>query len=149
DLLKEMHNLPKGPREYTAISCWHLNDGESAAMWKLYATDNQGIAIQSTVAKLENSLILPPVHQIFMGKVKYDPVEVSIYDPRFSQHFIFFYKRKSFEHEQEYRITIAPQDFDSLDRLGGVYVQVNVATLIEKVYIAPAAPSWFADLVKS
>src|SRR5690348_3063676 len=28
------------------ISCWHMNEGESDAMWKVYSSDN-GIAIKS------------------------------------------------------------------------------------------------------
>src|SRR5579864_3674448 len=29
----------------TIISCWHMNDTESAAMWRLYVTGNEGVAI--------------------------------------------------------------------------------------------------------
>ena len=34
------------------INCWHLNDYESAAMWKLYGGVNKGIAIQSTFDRM-------------------------------------------------------------------------------------------------
>ena len=39
-----------------AINCWHMNDFESEAMWKLYLKSNEGIAIQSTYQRLIDSL---------------------------------------------------------------------------------------------
>jgi hypothetical protein len=40
---------------YTAISCWHMNEFESAAMWSLYLKSDEGIAIQSSYSKLKKS----------------------------------------------------------------------------------------------
>src|SRR5436190_15216029 len=37
-------------RRFSCVSCWHLNDVESAAMWKLYS--DSGLAIQSSVGGL-------------------------------------------------------------------------------------------------
>ena len=41
----------------TKISCWHMNEHESDAMWKLYLRDGKGLAIQSTVSRLERSFL--------------------------------------------------------------------------------------------
>jgi hypothetical protein len=50
-LIKVMANTgeinQKWPR-FHAINCWHMNEHESAAMWKLYLKSNEGISIQST-----------------------------------------------------------------------------------------------------
>lgn len=43
-------------RKKLAVNCWHMNEYESAAMWKLYLKTNEGIAIQSTYSKLTDSL---------------------------------------------------------------------------------------------
>src|SRR5687768_17393094 len=43
-------------RRLTKISCWHVNEGESAAMWKLYLRESKGIAIRSTIGRLMSSL---------------------------------------------------------------------------------------------
>src|SRR5687767_6342526 len=40
-----IQNLSKKMRETFAVNCWHQNDYESAAMWKLYLKSNEGIAI--------------------------------------------------------------------------------------------------------
>src|SRR5882724_5504041 len=36
-----------------ACSCWHMNEGESDAMWRLYCQES-GVAIQSTVERLQS-----------------------------------------------------------------------------------------------
>src|ERR1700679_1683632 len=38
------------------LSCWHINDDESEAMWRLYAGTGSGIAIESTADKLKRTL---------------------------------------------------------------------------------------------
>jgi hypothetical protein len=52
------------------FNCWHLNPGESDAMWRLYSLQGQGIAIQSTYRRLSRSLLREKRH-IFIGKVSY------------------------------------------------------------------------------
>jgi hypothetical protein len=46
-------------RKTTYLSCWHLNQYESAAMWDQYSRENQGIAIQSTVGDTIDALTEP------------------------------------------------------------------------------------------
>ena len=46
----------KWSRGWTMVCCWHMNDTESAAMWKLYAQKGYGIAIQTTYRLLRQAL---------------------------------------------------------------------------------------------
>jgi hypothetical protein len=39
------------------VNCWHKSDYESEAMWKLYSASGQGIAIESTIKQLKNSIL--------------------------------------------------------------------------------------------
>ena len=39
------------------VNSWHENDYESAAMWKLYAKDNAGIALRTSFNDFKSSLI--------------------------------------------------------------------------------------------
>ena len=75
-------------------------------------------------------------------------------------HFTFFsflHKRKSFEHEKEVRAInarFASQDDEVSmqlynDLISGAYYETDLSTLIKKVVIAPFAPDWFLELVKS
>ena len=44
-------------REYTYLSCWHMSEHESVAMWRIYQSGSpQGIAIRSTYRKLVESI---------------------------------------------------------------------------------------------
>ena len=38
------------------MTCWHRSSVESFAMWKMYATDNQGVAIETSIKDLEDSI---------------------------------------------------------------------------------------------
>ena len=100
--------------KFTAINCWHMNEHESAAMWKLYLKSNEGIAIQSTYRKLRLSLI--DEEKVFLGVVKYIDYEKEWIDAGnlFSP---FVHKRRSFEHEREVRalVTKWPTDGKGMD----------------------------------
>ena len=84
------------------IFCWHENDYESAAMWKLYSDLENGIAIQSTFKNLKECFF-EDEPDVVIGKVEYlnyneDSIpwgnKLYIYKP-------FMYKRRSFEYENE------------------------------------------------
>ena len=55
--MADMGKINKHWPKYNAINCWHMNDHESAAMWKLYLKSNEGIAVQSTYETLRDSII--------------------------------------------------------------------------------------------
>jgi hypothetical protein len=40
----------------TKVNCWHMNDHESEAMWKLYSENNKGICISTKISSLINSI---------------------------------------------------------------------------------------------
>lgn len=61
DALNGLNNsLMETIREHNSkhgVNCWHKSDYESEAMWKLYSVSGQGIAIESTVEQLKDSII--------------------------------------------------------------------------------------------
>src|SRR6202040_560368 len=38
------------------VNCWHMNEYESDAMWRLYSTANETICVQSTFKRLAEGL---------------------------------------------------------------------------------------------
>ncbi len=54
--IKLMGQMSKNHPKNIFINCWHMNEHESTAMWKLYLKSNEGIAIQSTYQKLRDSI---------------------------------------------------------------------------------------------
>jgi len=57
-------------RKFVAISCWNMQEEESAALWQLYCHNDNGIAIQSTIERLKNSL-KDEKRDIYICKVDY------------------------------------------------------------------------------
>ncbi|CAM1345512.1 hypothetical protein [Tenacibaculum amylolyticum] len=153
ELMNKMGDINKQWPRYIAISCWHMNEFESAAMWSLYLKSNEGIAVQSTFKKLKKSII--DDEKVYLGVVKYIDYENdkinggNILGP-------FVHKRKSFQHERELRGLIMKWptgsekvNFEEETIIGGIPIKVDLEELIEKIYVAPNAPSWFAKLVKT
>lgn len=142
-------NISIQSRKQNAINCWHMNNQESAAMWKLYLNSNEGIAVQSTFKKLKDCLNESDL-SIHLGTIKY--VDYDHVDIGWGNGFIpFVHKRKSFEHENELRALIWEIEKENKDKVnlseGGVSVQIDVLKLIENVYVSPASPKWFLALV--
>ncbi|MFZ2308516.1 MAG: hypothetical protein WAW34_14385 [Rhodoferax sp.] len=142
----------KDMREFHAINCWHLNDYESAAMWKLYLTSNEGIAVQSTYSNLRKSIV--DDREVFMGRVRYIDFQADQIGHTSSISDAFMFKRKSFEHEQEIRALVVKHPFDDQGKPDkpfgqGVSLRTDLEQLVERVHIAPTAPNWFGELVRN
>lgn len=71
----------------------------------------------------------------------------------------FMYKRKSFEHERELRALIWTPQHGKNDVVNpgaskykdtlGLSVLINLEVLIERIYVAPTAPPWILELLRS
>ncbi len=124
------------------VNCWHENDDESEAMWKLYGGDS-GIAIKTTFERLSKSLRCET--DIHIGNINYVDYKTTI----ISEANLFtsaLNKRKSFEHEREVRVVAHELDHDYEV---GNYFEVDLNRLIHQVVVAPQSPEWFVNLVKS
>ena len=141
-------------KKFVNINSWYMKEYESAAMWKLYAKTNEAVTIRSSYKRLRESL--PDCDQLLIGQVKY----IDYRKERMEEKCItdrFFYKRKSYEYEEEIRIILLKNlngelpsaiQAQAVETEGGIYVKTQIDTLIEKVYVAPNSPDWFRELVK-
>lgn len=155
---KRTREIVKYNREVTFVNSWHIKGYESAAMWKLYLSNHEGIAIPSTYERLIQALEDYQDFEIMIGKIKYIDYEREAI-PMGNMLSPFIYKRKSFEHEDELRALIWTPQHGKNDLVNpmnnkfkdvvGLYVPVNLDTLIQRVYIAPSAPKWFFELIAS
>jgi hypothetical protein len=145
------YNNPKGLRAYSAVSCWHMNEYESAAMWKLYLTNNQGIAVQTTVEKLRESITIKWDKAILIrGAVIYGKIPLPPPGKGIGGEIALFWKRESFAHEKEYRVALfGTNQLSQMNLAGGLTVDANLDTLIERIYVAPSAPQWIKPLIES
>lgn len=150
NLRERIYKLRSCAPSWHFINCWHLNNHESAAMWKLYLKGKEGIAIQSTYQNLQDCFSIVE-RKIFIGQVKYIDFETELLDLSNGSIFApFTYKRKSFEHEKEVRaITTETNNLWERNIVDGFNIPVNLDTLIKNIYVPPNAPYWFEKLVKS
>ncbi|RYY72252.1 MAG: DUF2971 domain-containing protein [Chitinophagaceae bacterium] len=134
----------------TIVNCWHINPNESDGMWRLYMDNNEGVAIQTTGARITRTME-DPAEDIEMSKVRYIDYERDIwYHPEDFPHRSYnmitplIHKRAEFGHEQEFRlfhlIEVATRttDYWQPDQHGR-NIPVNLDTLIERVCLHPTA----------
>jgi hypothetical protein len=148
ELLKHAESL----RKLYYASCWHLNDMESDAMWKLYRSGNEGLAIRTTYQDLIYSL-RKGQQDFLIGEVRYrGPSRAPTMLLRCMT------KRQPFAHEKELRIIWHDAGAEADYRASGGRFAVarpflkripcDLEQLIEKVYISPTAGAWFAPVVR-
>ena len=137
-----LSTIARDMRNFVLVDCWHWNEVESAAMWKVYSEWERGIAIQTTVGALQKSLIGP--HNVFIGKVKYIDYDKQQID-RHNVLIPYLTKRKSFAHEREVRAIRLSQE----PHQDGTYQKVDLVRLVRSVMVAPESQDWFVDLVES
>ena len=166
----------KNFRKYALCSCWHQDDEESMAMWDKYHLHNSGIAIKTTYGDLK--ACLGEGYRVFLGKIEYInhydyPVPHNIKDlsPLYTW---YFHKRKTFEHEKEFRAIFfdVPRSLmDYIDKDGNIIhlestlegnkypdtcktgksLKVNVDRLIGEVITSPYIKNeeWITEMVSS
>lgn len=146
-------------RATTYISCWHHRDEETAAMWEFYNDRGKEVAIKTTVGKLRRALRVSD--DMIMGCVEYKDYNAGGDLFPITRNSPFFYKRLSFEHEQEFRVV--KSEFNLPERVGmeeglkdivaekggkGRAVDVDRRTLIDEVVVSPVAGGWMRGLVE-
>lgn len=141
----EFLNYYKTHREKVAISSWHINEYESFAMWQIFTQNSEGLAIQSTIGRLQKALKPEEHFQQYIGEVNYIDYKKE-YIPFDDLFFPFLYKRKSFQYEREVRI-ISDVTQNNLKLNDGLKINVDVNLLIEKIYIHPKSENWYKNLV--
>ncbi|RKS90392.1 hypothetical protein BC952_2779 [Flavobacterium limicola] len=138
-------NYYKTHREKVAISSWHINEYESFAMWQIFTQNSEGLAIQSTIGRLQESLIPEINFKQYIGEVNYIDYKKE-HIPFDDMFFPFLFKRKSFQYEGEVRIITDIGESD-IKINEGLKINVNIDQLIEKIYIHPKSENWYKNLV--
>lgn len=135
----------KTMRKNVVVSSWHINEFESYAMWQIFTQNSEGLAIQSTVKRLQEALGPEFCYEQQIGAVKYIDYKKE-HIPFDDAFFPFLFKRKSFQYEREVRI-ISDLSSHKLSINEGVKIDVDINSLIERIYIHPKSENWYKNLV--
>ena len=149
--------LKKTPRVYRAaiskaitVNCWHINEGESEAMWRLYGDNGKAIAVQTTLDALRESIqVCDSEYRVQIYPVKYLDFFDKSLTPRdcvIEGQRAPFFKRKSYEHEREVRAAIfhVSQSAGAVTKLESwkpapLRIPIQLKDLIQAIYISPYA----------
>lgn len=125
-------------RRRNYASCWHENEHESEAMWRLYSSYlENAVAIRTTMGRLRASLLR--AEDIRIGRIKYLDFRNEYAGPNNS----FWRKRMSFSHEREVRALY----WDPVGERLGILAQCDLQILVDAVFVSPRSPAWLTPLV--
>jgi hypothetical protein len=153
-------------RQMVFVNCWHLSPDESAAMWALYATESDGVAIQSTFGEASQAFGSSEGggrlgETVGASEVEYiDPdVEVS---PETGSNIVLpaLKKRHWYAYERELRFIYVdvsnylrplsgPDCAAGRAARLGLWIRCDLQKLIKAVVLAPSTPPFIADTVAS
>lgn len=156
----QLQQARQSMRTEVYLNCWHASNYESAAMWGLYQSSGQGVAVRTSWKALQECLQGDyPIHGGAVRYVDYTSTfipEASVYAP-------FMHKRNSFAHENEARLVLwairdrGPRGSFTLENKEaqqetasppGYMIPVDLSVLASDIYVAPDAPTWYTDLIK-
>lgn len=165
----QTHSNETYNREYSYgvsyANCWHMNEGESAALWNQYGGEQNAVAIKSTSERL-HEVLGAERHRIGFGKMKYG-LSGEVKKP-------VFHKRNDFKYENEYRAVIfkyphfmsvvaswedIKQEYKKYNGIHsepsivdlmpeGEGIEVDLDELIEAIYVDPTAKNRFVKAVR-
>jgi hypothetical protein len=109
----------QGFNRLALVSCWHENERESVAMWRLYVSGREGVAIKTTVGRLAR--VLSAGRELKIGRVVYRDINppddagvfATVFDGASNRwgeilnvERPLFRKNRGYEHEREVRAVI-------------------------------------------
>jgi hypothetical protein len=150
--IRELAAWHKEAKKATIVNCWHINNNESDAMWRLYLKDNEGVAVQTTSEKIKLSI------ESCTEEIEYSRVQYLDYDTDIWHHPIDYphthynlitpliHKRLEFKHENEFRLYQRIDEAEGLEDFWntqefsiGKMIQVDIEILVDKIIFPPTS----------
>lgn len=134
-------------RQHTYISCWHENQHESDAMWKLYGN---AIAVKAKFSSISKFLTWSKTEIKYCGRVNYIDYATEHVNVE-SSYLPYFFKRLSFAHEKEVRFLVQEHRYDWAaypPPVLGKFAQLNINDDFEEVVLSPTMEPYVANAIK-
>jgi hypothetical protein len=138
-LLNESYRAGEHQLLETCVSCWHENEGESEALWRLYCGTGPGVVVQTSFGRMLYALRDEP--DIAVGRIEY--VDFKQYFAGLNE--AVFRKRQSLSHEREVRAV--HYQFGDVSQ-PGILVTLDLPILIKQVVVSPFAAKWLRELTR-
>jgi len=141
----------KQHRHWIDANCWHANETESMAMWKIYGGTTNSVCIITNTEKLSRSLYAES-KKLVLSKIHYINHEEDNFQ---NYHGLapFLHKSKFYSFEKEVRLLAYDPAIDLLSERDkddkGTVLNVMLNDLIDEIRVAHDAPEWFFKLVQS
>jgi hypothetical protein len=130
-------------RQELFVNCWSNSDHESHALWRVYCGSPEGVAVQTTLAKLQASVGQIPVLKVsyeIPGSRKQTPTRIDLVTK----------KRPMFAYEQEVRIVLSTEnEADADPKVPGKALDWNPEDNVESIRVHPEADAAFMETVKA
>ena len=135
----------KQHRETMYVNCWHLDDHESEAMWRIYCGNDSGLAIVLPYVDLRTLMI--STGHAWIGEIQYLDYDSDLLSPG-NVFRVALHKRREFSHEKEARIvSFSNVEFATpADRPAGISIAWQVE-VIQKIVVNPYAAEWYVEMV--
>lgn len=134
-------------RSNTFICCWHLNEYESEAMWRLYCGTDGGVAVQTTYSNLVESISTE--YDTYVGLVRYVDYATTTFESG-NAFWPVMHKRAAFSHEQEVRLVRywgdPPYPDTSPNELHHPW---DIERLTSQIWVDPYQQKYFYDAVRA
>jgi hypothetical protein len=136
------------------VCCWNKNELESAALWKIYSSFQNGIMITSTVRRLE-SAFQNTSEDLNLSEIKYKNYKNNSI-PEGNTIYPVIHKQKAYSYEEVLRLIYQvtnnnglAYDWSKEKVYEGKYIEIELNHLIDEVIVSPNSPKWFLNLVKN
>lgn len=145
---RDYSDIFKRQKDWLDVCCWHQNEQESMAMWKIYGAATSAVCIETTVQSLADSVRANDGSKLYLSDVDYIDYKTEHFQ---KQHILspYLHKSKFYLFEQEIRLIKYNPDSDLRSERTdlGSYLDVDLNRLIKVVRVSPEAPNWFFELI--
>jgi len=133
----------KDMRRVFYVSCWHMNDTESDAQWRIYGGNDCALAVVTTFDRLKKAIL--DAKDVYGSEVQYYNQATS-HTPDGNAFYPVICKRQAFAHEREFRLIYwGATEWNRPAPAMGVTLAVDLQAMIESIVVSPRSPAWFMD----
>jgi hypothetical protein len=142
-------NYAKESRKRLFVSCWHLGNIESEAMWRIYCGAGGGAAIVLPYATLSASINTAQTNA-YLGTVTYIDYATAlltvgnVFTPA-------LHKREQFQYEREARVVMLWVDAAATapnQEPPSISVPWDIA-VVDRIVVSPYAAEWYVETVRA